>query len=228
MEVISRKEAIEKGLKVYFTGKPCKYGHVAERYVSIGYCVECSRVREQRDKRKEYRKKYYKNNAEQKKEWQKQWREENPEYNKQYYNDNKEVINEYDKHYRRLRYATDEDFKTSRICRNMLKRTLKATSSTKGSRTYELLGYCNEELKTSIESKLLPGMTWDSYGDWHIDHIYPVARHIRDGVEDPDIINALDNLMPMWAEHNLEKGDRTLEEYLDDRKDLVELYGRFL
>ena len=59
-------------------------------------------------------------------------------------------------------------------------------------------------------------------------HICPVIRYIRDGVENPSIINALDNLIPMWAEHNIEKNERTLEEYLDDRKDLVELYGRFL
>lgn len=26
----------------YFTGKPCKHGHVAERFVSCGICVECN------------------------------------------------------------------------------------------------------------------------------------------------------------------------------------------
>lgn len=36
----SRKEAISNGLSRYFTGKPCKHGHVAERYV-CGGCVEC-------------------------------------------------------------------------------------------------------------------------------------------------------------------------------------------
>jgi hypothetical protein len=42
MEVISRKEAKERGLKRYFTGKPCKHGHVAERFINR-ICVECSR-----------------------------------------------------------------------------------------------------------------------------------------------------------------------------------------
>jgi len=27
-DVVTRKEAIAKGLKYYFTGKPCKHGHV--------------------------------------------------------------------------------------------------------------------------------------------------------------------------------------------------------
>lgn len=43
MEVISRSEARERGLKKYFTGKPCqRRGHVAERLVSNTKCVECN------------------------------------------------------------------------------------------------------------------------------------------------------------------------------------------
>lgn len=43
MEVISHKEALERGLKRYFTGKPCKHGHVCERSVSSYGCLECAR-----------------------------------------------------------------------------------------------------------------------------------------------------------------------------------------
>ena len=41
MEIITRKEAKEKGLTRYFTGKPCKHGHVAERYTIYKDCVVC-------------------------------------------------------------------------------------------------------------------------------------------------------------------------------------------
>jgi hypothetical protein len=41
MHLISRIEAKAQGLKRYFTGKPCKRGHVAERYVSTPTCVVC-------------------------------------------------------------------------------------------------------------------------------------------------------------------------------------------
>jgi len=44
MQVISRAEAKAKGLKRYFTGKPCKHGHVAERVVVNATCVECERA----------------------------------------------------------------------------------------------------------------------------------------------------------------------------------------
>jgi len=40
-KIISRKDAIEKGLPSYFTGLPCKYGHIAKRGVSAGNCYQC-------------------------------------------------------------------------------------------------------------------------------------------------------------------------------------------
>lgn len=39
--IVKRKDAIEQGLKKFFTGNPCKYGHIDERYVSKGGCVTC-------------------------------------------------------------------------------------------------------------------------------------------------------------------------------------------
>jgi hypothetical protein len=47
-DIIGRDEARALGLKRYFTGKPCKHGHVAERYAG-GPCVEC------REQRREWR-----------------------------------------------------------------------------------------------------------------------------------------------------------------------------
>jgi hypothetical protein len=41
--IISKDEALERGLARYFTGKPCRRGHTSERYVN-GNCVACTRV----------------------------------------------------------------------------------------------------------------------------------------------------------------------------------------
>lgn len=43
IQVITRAEAAAKGLKYYFTGKPCPAGHLSVRYVSVGTCKECGR-----------------------------------------------------------------------------------------------------------------------------------------------------------------------------------------
>jgi 5-methylcytosine-specific restriction endonuclease McrA len=42
--LVTRAEAKAAGAKRYFTGKPCKRGHICERYTSIAQCVACSRA----------------------------------------------------------------------------------------------------------------------------------------------------------------------------------------
>lgn len=41
-KLISLKEASAEGLTHYFTGKPCKRGHIAPRFVANRHCYECS------------------------------------------------------------------------------------------------------------------------------------------------------------------------------------------
>lgn len=47
-EIISRRDARSQGLKRYFTGEPCKRGHIAERQVSNLTCLECTRIKSQK------------------------------------------------------------------------------------------------------------------------------------------------------------------------------------
>ena len=41
---LSRKDAKKQGKRFYFTGEPCKYGHISENLVACGGCLECRRV----------------------------------------------------------------------------------------------------------------------------------------------------------------------------------------
>lgn len=43
MNLISAAEAKAAGLKQYFTGEPCKHGHISARKVSSRSCLECER-----------------------------------------------------------------------------------------------------------------------------------------------------------------------------------------
>ena len=119
-KVISRKEAIEAGLKVYFTGKPCKNGHIAERYVGSGKCSCCHMESMEKYSQKErnlwenrlkkYRERstaYYEANkdklAERKKAYHKTYRDTNKfriaERSKTYYEANKDKLAERKKAY---------------------------------------------------------------------------------------------------------------------------------
>jgi 5-methylcytosine-specific restriction endonuclease McrA len=42
-EIITRQEALARGLKRYFTGKPCRRSHIAERLTNGSACTECRR-----------------------------------------------------------------------------------------------------------------------------------------------------------------------------------------
>lgn len=40
-EIITHEEASNRGLTRYFTGRACRNGHIADRYVNGGACAEC-------------------------------------------------------------------------------------------------------------------------------------------------------------------------------------------
>lgn len=68
MEIISRKEAKEQGLKYYYTGNPCPKGHIYKRFTSAGTCSVCAKKYKQEwaksnfKKVQEYRREYKQNN----------------------------------------------------------------------------------------------------------------------------------------------------------------------
>lgn len=68
----SRAEAKAKGAKYYFTGEPCKHGHIAPRKTK-GACVECLKVewQEGNQKRAEYFRQY--NQREEVKDKKNEW-----------------------------------------------------------------------------------------------------------------------------------------------------------
>lgn len=76
--------------------------------------------------------------------------------------------------------------------------------------TFSLLGYTLDELKLHLERQFQPGMTWDNYGEWHIDHKIPKVLFNFNTTEDIDFRRcwALSNLQPLWADENHKKKDR--------------------
>ncbi len=54
-DIVSAREAFNAGKTRYFTGISCKHGHIAERMISNGSCVECLRLRTSYVKTKAWR-----------------------------------------------------------------------------------------------------------------------------------------------------------------------------
>ncbi len=77
----------------------------------------------------------------------------------------------------------------------------------KGGHWETLVGYNLEQLKKHLEKQFQPGMTWDNYGEWHIDHKIPKSVFNFSKPEHMDFKRcwALKNLQPMWKNENLSK-----------------------
>jgi hypothetical protein len=93
---------------------------------------------------------------------------------------------------------------TSAICHSL-------NGKTKGGRSWEgILGYSADDLRSHLERQFTPDMTWDNYGDWHVDHIIPVTSFTFTSADDADFKAcwAISNLRPLWAVDNLSKSDR--------------------
>ena len=138
---------------------------------------------------------------------------------KKYYEENKEYVSDWKKNYYILVKDTTE-YKDRRnknmlnwsknnthivAWRNSLRRVLLYLGIEKSSKTIDILGYSADEFKCYIEEKFSEGMSWDNWGEWHIDHIIPVSKFDKDSP--PSVVNALSNLQPLWAVDNYKKSN---------------------
>lgn len=69
----------------------------------------------------------------------------------------------------------------------------------------EHLGCSVDELMDHLESNFLPGMTWENWGSWHIDHIEPVCSFDLANTEELKKCSHFSNLRPLWKQDNLAK-----------------------
>lgn len=234
MELISRKEAVSIGLKFYFTGKPCKNGHISKRYTAKSYCLECSRLsalesqNKNPERKRQNQSRYHEKNKEKLKKKYHDNKAEYSERSREYYNKNKERIISKAKDYaaknhvkikeRKRKYYIDnkdtEKFRVRAAASNSIRNVMDAIrknnkEKVKGKRSK--VNFDVNEFKSRIESLFTDGMSWDNYGEWHIDHIKPIIAFIDEGVFDVDLINSIENLQPLWAKDNLSKGGKYIE-----------------
>lgn len=92
-----------------------------------------------------------------------------------------------------------------------IRASLKIKNLSKNGRHWEdIVGYTVQELKEYLESLFQPGMSWNNYGLWHIDHIIPQSFFRYKSTNDVEFKYcwSLNNLQPLWAEENLKKADK--------------------
>ncbi|MBZ9984959.1 hypothetical protein LB521_27885 [Mesorhizobium sp. BR-1-1-8] len=123
------------------------------------------------------------------------------------YADNIEYQRERARKREREKRATDKGKLDSNISRAMRK---SLEVGKKSRRSWQsIVGYTVGDLMIHLESQFLPGMTWENYGEWHIDHKVPLAAHYYETPDDIDFKKAwaITNLQPLWATDNISKSD---------------------
>jgi hypothetical protein len=139
----------------------------------------------------------------------KNYRNNHRDVDSEYRRNNREKVNTWRRtELARKRENPDEKFIQKRIKENIARRMrfiLRGTQ--KSQKTCELLGCSPEEFKSHLESTFTEGMTWDNYGEWHIDHIIPCAAF--DQTDDTERMACWNrrNLRALWGQENMEKSD---------------------
>lgn len=123
---------------------------------------------------------------------------------KQWVKDNKEKVKAYEK---TPRARIIRSFR--RRIKEVLKNALTNPNPELWRKSKEHLGCSEDELLKHLESLFKPGMTWDNYGEWHLDHVYPISSFDLTNEEEVKKINHYTNLQPLWAKDNEIKGGST-------------------
>ena len=146
----------------------------------------------------------------------KKWYEENKEkwnqYIKEYREKNIDKIREIKRNYEKNRKSTDPIYKLINNFRTAIYQVLKENNVQKNGHYFEVLQYTPDELISHLENQFKDGMTWDNYGDWHVDHILPISIHNIQEIGDDEFMKcwSLSNLQPMWGEDNIRKSNKVL------------------
>jgi len=176
------------------------------------YCEPCARERKVELSRKR-NKSYYNRHKDRLREEERQWREANPEVvkarNERYRKRHPERHKlRYRRHYQNKK--NNPMFALNYRMRHGIWRSVKEYK--KGQPWEGFVDYTVDQLRIHLERQFLPGMSWDNMGEWHIDHIVPLAHHKFENPDDPEFKAAwaLTNLRPLWAEANLKKSAKRL------------------
>ena len=202
MELPSTRQDAKKINSFFFwDGQPCdRAGHISRRKTSSGGCWDCD-YGDHKDKlqnetdfreiRRERFKKYYDEKGE---EFLKGQRERK----------NTDEFRAWSrKHGAKLRQ--DLDYRLSKSLRDRLYKAIKRGLKFKSAIT--LVGCNIDELKEHLSKQFDDVMSWENYGEWHIDHIRPCDSFDLSSKDQQKVCFHYFNLQPLWGKENQSKKD---------------------
>ena len=177
----NNREKIAKTKKIYRKNNPEYQKEYSRQY------YENNRIKILKNQ-----KSYIRLNKEYQKEYQKEYRKDNKSKNRKYY----------EKSYAKIK-ATPL-LKLKKNLRGRITDAFKVSFWTKNNTTKKMLGCNFETAHKHLERQFTKCMSWENHGEWHIDHIIPLASAQTE--EELIKLCHYTNLQPLWAIDNLMKG----------------------
>jgi hypothetical protein len=169
MQLVSYKEAVAKGLSKYFTGKPCKKGHIAERRVSGRCCSLCA---------SETAIKWAKNNPNRSKEIITQWNERNKDREalraREWRKNNPETYKRMVKEWREKNAVTYKAYMTLQAVKRNTAKLKRTPSWLNSGHLFEIesvYNYCSSLRRLGL--------------NYHVDHVVPLQGESVSGLHVP-------------------------------------------
>jgi hypothetical protein len=142
------------------------------------------------------------------------WSEKNRDhlnnYHKEWREKNIDKHREYKRKYEKNRKDTDPLYKLISNFRTAIYQVLKENNVKKNGHYFDILKYTPQQLIEHLEKQFSDEMTWDNYGDWHVDHKHPISLYNIKEIGDNEFMKcwSLDNLQPMWGVDNIKKSNK--------------------
>lgn len=222
-----RKQAQLAGEKWFFTGKPCKHGHISKRQVSNGACATCSSIRGKAFYHEPQRIEKHREEARRRMRDRLSAPGVLIELNARRRADRADPvtgqkIREAEAARRRKNPAKQREKQRTQSARRradpvggfalraskLIRITLLKGSWKKPAKTESILGCTMDEFRSMIERQFQPGMSWSNMGEWHLDHIVPIST-ARTQAE-AEALSRAGNFRPLWAKDNLEKSNSVI------------------
>lgn len=161
-------------------------------------------------------KKWREKNKEKLNDYVKTWYEQNKEHRKQYLKEYREKnidnIRKSKRDYQQIRRDTDPLYRLTSYFKTAIYTVLKENRVDKNGHYFESLQYTPEELMVHLENLFTDRMTWENYGEWHVDHKLPISSFNIQEMGDEEFMKcwSLNNLQPMWGDENIRKSNKIL------------------
>ena len=96
----------------------------------------------------------------------------------------------------------------------------------KNNKTAQYIGCSIPFLHAWIEYQFYESMTWETYGQWHLDHVKPCASFDLSNEEEIKECFCWKNMQPLWATENVIKSDKIDSQLIDTHREKANNYEK--